>query len=409
MNWWQMKKLQDHDAIICDGSIRSGKTISMTVGFVLWSMSQFDDQVFAICGKTIESLRRNVILHLPKWLEGIFTVQEKRSENRVTIAGLGRRNTYFLFGGKDEGSAALIQGMTLTGVLFDEVALMPRSFVEQAMARCSVEGSRYWFNCNPESPNHWFYTEWIKDDQSSKKNALHLHFTMDDNLTLSPKVRNRYERQYAGIFYDRFIRGEWSVASGAIYGSCFSGKNIRRDAAPYDRCFVSVDYGTQNPCVFHLIRARQKNGQHQHYVEKEYYYDGRHSQTGQKTDEQYSKDMRDFIGGEKIECIIVDPSAASLITQLRKDGWYVIPARNAVMQGISAVSVEFSNGDLLIDPSCKNTIREVSGYVWDEKAREHGEDKPVKVDDHTCDALRYGVYTDVRRHPIGFKTNTYRG
>ena len=132
MNWWQMKTLRERDAIICDGSIRSGKTISMTVGFVLWSMSQFDGQVFAICGKTIESLRRNVILHMPQWLEGIFSVQERRSENRVTITGLGRQNTYFLFGGKDEGSAALIQGMTLAGVLFDEVALMPRSFVEQA-------------------------------------------------------------------------------------------------------------------------------------------------------------------------------------------------------------------------------------------------------------------------------------
>ena len=101
MNWWQMKTLRERDAIICDGSIRSGKTISMTVGFVLWSMSQFDGQVFAICGKTIESLRRNVILHMPQWLEGIFSVQERRSENRVTITGLGRQNTYFLFGGKD--------------------------------------------------------------------------------------------------------------------------------------------------------------------------------------------------------------------------------------------------------------------------------------------------------------------
>ncbi len=382
----------------------------MSLSYMLWAMSNFDGQNFGLCGKTIGSLRRNVILWLKLMLKSRgYAVQDRRADNLLVVRRGEVVNYFYLFGGKDERSQDLIQGITLAGCLFDEVALMPRSFVEQAMARCSVEGSRYWFNCNPESPNHWFYTEWIKDDQSSKKNALHLHFTMDDNLTLSPKVRNRYERQYAGIFYDRFIRGEWSVASGAIYGSCFSGKNIRRDAAPYDRCFVSVDYGTQNPCVFHLIRARQKNGQHQHYVEKEYYYDGRHSQTGQKTDEQYSKDMRDFIGGEKIECIIVDPSAASLITQLRKDGWYVIPARNAVMQGISAVSVEFSNGDLLIDPSCKNTIREVSGYVWDEKAREHGEDKPVKVDDHTCDALRYGVYTDVRRHPIGFKTNTYRG
>ena len=326
MNWWQMKTFREYDAIICDGSIRSGKTISMTVGFVLWSMSQFDGQVFAICGKTIESLRRNVILHLPRWLEGLFTVQERRSENKMIISMGKRQNTYFLFGGKDEGSAALIQGMTLAGVLFDEVALMPQSFVNQATARCSVAGSKWWFNCNPEGPSHWFYTEWIKDGQPAKKNALHLHFTMNDNLTLSPKVRKRYEAQYAGVFYERFILGRWAVASGAIYGSCFSvEKNVRPSEGAFDRCFVAVDYGTQNPCVFLLMRAREKDGRHQHYVEREYYYDGRHSQTGQKTDEQYAKDMRSFIGDDKIECIIIDPSATSLIAQLRKDGFTVIP------------------------------------------------------------------------------------
>ena len=213
LTWWNDPQTAKYDAIICDGSIRSGKTISMAVGFVLWSMCRFDRQNFAICGKTIQSLRRNVVSFLPTWLEGLFDIKEKFSENCIIISTGKRSNKYYLFGGKDEGSAALIQGMTLAGVLFDEVALMPRSFVDQAIARCSVSGSRFWFNCNPDNPSHWFYREWVQDKEG-KKNRLYLHFTMDDNLSLDPKVKRRYEGLYSGVFYDRFIRGLWVAAEG---------------------------------------------------------------------------------------------------------------------------------------------------------------------------------------------------
>jgi hypothetical protein len=138
LTWWNKPQFMDCDGIICDGSIRSGKTVSMTDGFILWSMSRFNGQNFAICGKTIESLRRNVITLMPQWLEGIFSITERRSENKLIITSGGVTNSYYMFGGKDESSYTLVQGITLAGVLFDEVALMPRSFVEQAMARCSV-------------------------------------------------------------------------------------------------------------------------------------------------------------------------------------------------------------------------------------------------------------------------------
>ena len=189
--WWKTKSFGGRDGIICDGSIRSGKTVSMTVGFILWSMARFNNEKFAICGRTIEALRRNVIVNIPTWLEGLFTVQERRAENKLIITVGNRRNTYYLFGGRDEASYTLIQGVTLAGVLFDEVALMPRSFVEQAMARCSVAGSKFWFNCNPESPGHWFYKEWICKAQ--ERNMLYLHFTMDDNLSLDAAIKRRYE------------------------------------------------------------------------------------------------------------------------------------------------------------------------------------------------------------------------
>ena len=215
MTWWQTERYKDKDAIICDGSIRSSKTVSMSIGFILWSCSCFNGKTFAICGKTIESLRRNVITQLPTLFEGLCKITERKSENLMVVSLDGRVNKYYLFGGKDEGSAALIQGMTLAGVMFDEVALMPRSFVEQALARCSVEGSKFWFNCNPDSPEHWFYKEWIQ--KHKEKNALYLHFTMKDNNSLSEKVKKRYENMYSGVFYDRFIRGLWVVAEGLVY------------------------------------------------------------------------------------------------------------------------------------------------------------------------------------------------
>ena len=215
MTWWNRPGFEVYDGIICDGSIRSGKTVAMTVGFIMWAMTRFDGCNFAICGKTIESLRRNVTSNLPVWLAGVFSFKEHRTENKIVVSANGKSNSFYLFGGKDESSAALIQGITLAGILLDEVALMPESFVNQATARCSVEGAKLWFNCNPEGPSHWFYTKWVLE--ASKRKMLHLHFTMDDNLSLSASVKARYESLYSGVFYDRFIRGLWVVAEGLIY------------------------------------------------------------------------------------------------------------------------------------------------------------------------------------------------
>ena len=190
MKWWNMQSYCDRDAIICDGAVRSGKTLSMSLGFVFWAADSFSGGYFAMCGKTITSLRRNVITPMiPILAEYGFIIREKISANYFDMTFLGRTNRVYLFGGRDESSAALIQGMTLSGVFFDEVALMPRSFVEQALARCSVSGSKMWFNCNPDNPSHWFYTEWIK--KRREKNVLYLHFTMDDNPSLTEKVRER--------------------------------------------------------------------------------------------------------------------------------------------------------------------------------------------------------------------------
>jgi len=164
LTWWMPGSPdRDKEAIVCDGAVRSGKTLAMGLGFFLWAMSCFQGQKFGVCGKTIGSLRRNVLSEiLPRLGTLGATWQEKRTENLVILRLWGRENRFYTFGGRDESSAALIQGITFAGILLDETALMPRSFVEQACARCSVAGSRLWFNCNPEGPEHWFYKTWMR-------------------------------------------------------------------------------------------------------------------------------------------------------------------------------------------------------------------------------------------------------
>ena len=393
MTWWQTERYKDKDAIICDGSIRSSKTVSMSIGFILWSCSCFNGKTFAICGKTIESLRRNVITQLPTLFEGLCKITERKSENLMVVSLDGRVNKYYLFGGKDEGSAALIQGMTLAGVMFDEVALMPRSFVEQALARCSVEGSKFWFNCNPDSPEHWFYKEWIQ--KHKKKNALYLHFTMEDNNSLSEKVKKRYENMYSGVFYDRFIRGLWVVAEGLVYPRFSKADNVTEDIPESGTYYISIDYGTLNPfsaglwCVSDGKAVRIK----------EYYHSGRDTKR-QLTDEEYHAELEKLIQytdsegvlqEREIDRVVIDPSAASFIACIRRHGKFRVKhAVNAVVDGIRNVTSMLNGQRLFIHSSCKDSIKEFGLYSWDDKAHE---DKVIKENDHAMDDIRYFVNT----------------
>ena len=391
MTWWQTERYKDKDAIICDGSIRSSKTVSMSIGFILWSCSCFNGKTFAICGKTIESLRRNVITQLPTLFEGLCKITERKSENLMVVSLDGRVNKYYLFGGKDEGSAALIQGMTLAGVMFDEVALMPRSFVEQALARCSVEGSKFWLNCNPDSPEHWFYKEWIQ--KHKEKNALYLHFTMKDNNSLSEKVKKRYENMYSGVFYDRFIRGLWVVAEGLVYDFFQSKKETiikTVDMNDYNEFYVSIDYGTINPCSMGLWGVNSEGAARI----KESYFDSR-KEGRQRTDEEHYQALVELVEDLPITRVIVDPSAASFIECIRRHGEFrVKPAINSVIDGIRITSSLLNAGMIRIDPSCKDCIREFGLYRWDEKKTA---DTVLKENDHAMDEVRYFCNTVLRK------------
>ncbi|MEK4712254.1 PBSX family phage terminase large subunit [Sporosarcina sp. FSL K6-5500] len=391
LTWWRKDSpMKDMDGIICDGSVRAGKTVVMSLSYVMWAMDSFKDENMGMAGKTIGSFRRNVITPLKRMLKARgYKVKDHRSENMLSISRNGITNYFYVFGGKDEGSQDLIQGITLAGMFFDEVALMPQSFVNQATARCSVDGSKLWFNCNPEGPYHWFNTEFI--GKMKEKNLFQLHFTMDDNLSLSERVKERYRRLYTGIFYQRFILGLWVLAEGVIY-DMFNEKEhvVPTVDRTYSRFYVSIDYGTQNPTAFGLWGLHKKTW----YKVKEYHHSGRDGK--QKTDSDYSKDLKEFVGTETLT-VLVDPSAASFIAQLKRDGFHVRQADNDVIDGIRNVATALSTGKIKYNDCCTETKREFSSYIWDEKARDHGEDKPIKKNDHHMDSDRYFVNTVVMK------------
>lgn len=397
LNWWTDKSpVKDKQGIIADGAIRSGKTLAMSLSFCLWAMTRFNGQNFAMCGKTVGSFRRNVLATLKLMLKSRgYMVEDHRADNMLIIRRGDVENSFYIFGGRDERSQDLIQGITLAGLLLDEVALMPESFVNQATGRCSVEGSKMWFNCNPAGPLHWFKTEWI--DKRERKGLLYLHFTMDDNLSLSEEIKARYRSMYAGVFYLRYIKGLWAVAEGLIY-TMFSEACLYDKLAPHipntAQKMIAVDYGTTNPCVF----LETWDDGETVWIEREYRWDSRSEEAQrsghpQKTDKEYADDMAQFMGSRpEDQCIvIVDPSAASFIQELRSRGWVVKPADNEVLDGIRKVSTMLASGRLRINRRCTGLCAEMQAYVWDDKAQERGEEKPVKQKDHGPDALRYRI------------------
>ena len=370
----------------------------MGVSFFLWAQARFDGKQFGLCGKTIVSLRRNLLTELVPYLRRIgMSIREKRSENLLIVRFAGHENRFLLFGGRDESSAALIQGSTLAGVLLDETVLMPRSFVEQAIARCSVPGSRLWFNCNPENPGHWFYREWIL--KAKARRALYLHFTMEDNPALSPRIRARYRNAYSGVFYRRFVLGEWTAAQGLVYDFF----DRERDAADvpegsFEEWRISVDYGTANPASFGLWGRKDAVW----YRVAEYYYDSR--KVGrQRTDEEYAGELERLAGERTIRRVIVDPSAASFIEVLRRRGFQVVRANNDVADGIRVTSDLLKKRRIVICRTCGDCLREMELYCWDERG---GRDAPRKENDHAMDDLRYFAMDAVKGEQSGFAAVT---
>lgn len=378
----------DYDALICDGAVRSGKTSIMTVAFVDWAMRRFSGQRFGVCGRTVDSCTKNIILPYlaMRYAQDRYSITWRRADKTLEVRRGAVCNVFEVFGGKDESSFALIQGRTLAGVLLDEVVLMPRSFVEQALTRCSVDGAKLWFSCNPGSPQHWFYTDWIR--RCRERNALYLHFEMADNPGLSPKTLARYQAMFSGVFYDRYVRGLWVLAEGLVYP--MFGEACLTDERPESgEYYISCDYGTLNPFSAGLWCWDGKTATRV----AEYYYSGRESQAN-RTDEEYYAELERLAGERPVRGVIVDPSAASFIEVIRRHRRFPVrKAKNDVLPGILTTARYLQSGVIRIHRDCVNARREFGLYRWDEKA---AEDRPVKENDHAMDDIRYFAYTVLR-------------
>ena len=390
LTWWLPESgVSDADGIIADGAIRSGKTVCMSLAFIQWSMHSFNGQNFGMCGKTVGSFRRNVLSVLKQMLPARgYTIRDRRTDNLVVISRGSTENYYYIFGGKDEGSQDLVQGITLAGILLDEIALMPESFVNQATGRCSVDGSKFWCNCNPAGPEHWFKKQWI--DERQKRNLLYLHFTMEDNLSLSEQIRARYRAMYTGIFYRRYILGQWCLAEGLVY-EFDPERHVTHDLPECGEWYISCDYGTLNPfsaglwCVRDGVAVRVA----------EFYHSGREQQR-QLTDEEYYRAIEQLAGDRDIRHIVVDPSAASFIACIRSHKRFSVrKAKNDVVYGIRLTAMMLQAGVIKIGSGCKDAIREFGLYRWDDKGEV---DKPVKENDHAMDDIRYFCATVMRRN-----------
>lgn len=410
--WWHSNSpVSDKKAIIAHGAVRSGKTLSLSVSYVIWAMTMFDNKNFGMAGKTVGSFRRNVVnpLKLRLFLRG-YKVKDKRADNALIITKNGISNTFYLFGGSDESSQDTVQGLTASGFFFDEVALMPETFVAQCMARCISEPtSKYWFNCNPDSPFHWFKVNFI--DKAQERNYLVLHFLMRDNPTLTEEAIEQAEKDFIGIFYDRYILGLWVLAEGIVY-DMFKREVHEKPVSflkgiKFYETVVAIDYGTANPTTF---KKWQRYGENKWLNTREYVHNGR--TTSQKSDMAYADDLDKFLEKEisvyddegnflkyerqRVE-IILDPSALSFRVVLKERGYRVTKAKNNVLAGIRTMMTRIEDGSMsYLCGRYPETLKEFSAYSWDAKASKRGEDKVIKDHDHCLDADRYFSYTKLR-------------
>ena len=374
-------------------------TISLITSYLLFVMTTFDQQNAAIAGKSIGTIKRNVVTPLKQIAMTLkMEVIEHRSENYLEIKYGDKVNYFYLFGGKDEAAQDVVQGITLCAVFIDECVLVPLSFYQQITARTSVDGAKVFLSCNPGSPWHWFKREIL--NKLREKDGLYVHFTMDDNPSLSESVKERYKKMYSGVWKLRYIDGLWVAATGIIYDMFTEENNIiEPEDIPYEdaqRYCISVDYGTANATVFLLLMQDSKGIT---YVCKEYYFAGRkeaqanNDYEAQKTDLEYCEDMRTFIGSNynytgltyRDVPIICDPAANSFKLQLRRFHMKTKNANNDVLNGIRTVANLMGQKKFRVSRDCTNTIKEIGTYSWDTKAQERtGTDVPLKENDHAC-------------------------
>ena len=366
---------------ILDGSVRSGKTYSSLILWALWIATRPTDRLFLMVGRTLTTLMRNCLEPLQALL-GASNLSYSISSKRGVLFG----HSLALEGANDAQAEGKIRGITLDGAYVDEITLIQRVFFAMLLSRLSTDGARLFGTTNPDSPRHWLKAEYLDNEELD---IYRKQFLLEDNTTLPPDYIENLRREYTGVFYQRFILGEWIAAEGAIYPMFGKATHIS-DAMPEIRMtWIAVDYGHTNPTAF--VRLGMGTDGHIWVMDEYYHQSGR---TGSKSPRQYVRDMIAFAARYKRppEAVIIDPAAEGFILQLREDSALRIRgAHNAVRDGIMLVASALDAGVIRIHPRCKHLIDEIQGYAWDSKAQAQGEDRPVKANDHACDALRYGL------------------
>ncbi|XVU25796.1 PBSX family phage terminase large subunit [Actinoplanes sp. CA-054009] len=381
---------------LAEGAIRSGKTAS---GLLRWLMYLSDPKTpktgdLLVTAKTYDTAVRNIFNPLrDPVLFGPLAKATSYTRGASTAMVLGTQVEVITF--NDARAEERLRGMTCRGAYVDEWSLMQKPFHEQLLGRCSVDGAQIFGNTNPDNPRHWLMVDGIDRAKPGGELAADwyvLKFLLDDNPVLSQKVKDRYRRQYTGLYYRRNILGEWVMAEGQIYDMWNPAKHVVKTLPGIVRWIsLGVDYGTTNPFAGLLLGVGVDG---RLYLAREWRWDSKKQQRS-LTDAEYSARLRAWLDqlGVRPDWVCVDPSAASFSTQLFRDGITPAPADNAVVDGIRLIASLLSEGLLLVHESCAGWIDEIGGYVWDEKAALLGEDKPVKVGDHSMDAGRYAIKT----------------
>ena len=365
------------------GSVRSGKTYISVLKFLLWVASMPADYEFIMVGKTIGSLQRNCFNYIYSFI-GEENFQCSKTSKKATVFG----RTVWLEGATDERSEGKIRGMTLGGAYCDEITLYPESFVIMLLTRLSLPGAKLFATCNPDNPMHFIKTKYI--DRADELDCAVWNFLLTDNTHLPKEYLDNLSREFKGVFYNRFVLGEWCKADGLIYPMFSQDKHVVPvEDRNYEEYCVSMDYGIQNPTA--MILWGYCDGIW--YAVSEYYHSGRETQE-QKTDEQYYGALCELCGDLHINRVYIDPSAASFITLVRQRGrFHVQKGDNTVIEGIQHTASVLDEGRIKINDCCINLIRELQLYSWDSKAGQSGQDVVLKENDHLCDAMRYFVQT----------------
>ena len=384
---------KDKKYTLLEGSVRSSKTFALDAKLITKLCSYEVEGKRVICGATKQTVYKNMLLD-------IFAIvgKENYSYNQASGELWLFGTQWFVIGAKDEASYRNILGMTIGIALVDEWTEFPRSFTMQLFLRMSPAGARLYATTNPSNPYHYLLTEVIQNP-AFKDDLEVIHFTLDDNPNIGREQKRQIIASQTGVFYQRYIRGLWVAAEGAIYGSSFTDARNKVSELPiglkgsggFVEKWYSADCGVDHPQVYHEF---YDDGQ-TIWITREWFWNSRETNI-QKTDKQYADALLEFIGPQQNGVVLIPPECALFKLECEQRGIWIQDADNDVDNGIRTVSSMLAQGKLKIHESCVHLLKEISTYIWDPKAAKRGEEKPIKVNDDAVDCMRYGIFSKVQ-------------